>query len=254
LSDKAGYRPMLDDEIPSPRDLVRYAYRKLEAEREALFRIGVIPVFLQFMITVLFGPREHLDLAFVLALALNLIPTTLFDVAWLRRLLGADANDPLLPYRWTQRHTGFVGRLAILLGIVVGAFGAAVFVFAWLPDHLRTILLIVGSVSAFFVILRLSPFFVARAFDGHCDLAQAWAATRSGAGRFFWGAAFSFLPGFIVLGIVAGIAESTGIGSALPLVTSLLAVVISLIAHALLLAVIARVFEIRLMGFRKGEV
>jgi hypothetical protein len=55
------------------------------------------------------------------------------------------------------------------------------------------------------------------------------------------------------LGIVAGIAESTGIGSALPLVIDLLAVVISLIAHALLLAVIARVFEIRLMGFRREE-
>src|SRR5262245_50905550 len=244
---------MLDSEIPSPGDLVRYAYRTIEVERETLFRIGVIPVFLQFLITVLIGPREHFDFELLLALILNLVPATLFDVAWLRRLLGADAGDPLLPYRWTQRHTGFAGRLALLLAIVTAGFFVALLLMSWLPDSLLTLLLFAGSIFAFFIVLRLSPFFVARAFDSHCDFARAWAATRNGAGRFFWGAIFAFLPGFIVLGILAGMAESTGIGQMLPLVTVLVAVVINLLAHALLLAVIARVFEIRMMGFHTME-
>lgn len=244
---------MLDSEIPSPGELVRHAYRTLEAEREALFRIAVIPVFLQFMIVLLLGRHEKIDLMLLLALVLNLVPVTLFDVAWLRRLLRADAGDPPLPFRWTQRHTGFAVRLALLYLVVFIVFMLPSLLMRQIPASLITLLLFASVVIVFLVILRFSLFFVARAFDHPCELMQSWAATQAGAGRFFWGAVFTFLPAFLVLGIVAGIADGIGIAAALPLVTALVLIVITFIAHALLLAVIARVYEIRMTGLREAE-
>jgi len=244
---------MSDREIPSPGELARHAYRKIEAEREALFRIGAIPVALQFLIAVLIGPLSQSDPMLLVVAALNMIPVTLFDVAWLRHLLRAAGGDPPLPYRWTRRHTGFAARLAALYILMIIAAIPASFVAAIFPLTVIALLAFLLGVVFFYAFLRFSLFFTARAFDQEISLQQSWAATRDGAGRFFWGAAFSFLPGFIVLMIVFSIAKGTGFAAAFPLVTTLAASAVYYLCNALLLAVIARVYEIRVTGFREAE-
>jgi len=244
---------MLDSEIPSPGDLVRYAYRKLEAEREALFRIAVIPVFLEFLILLVLFKADMGDLSMTLIAVLTLIPLTLFDVAWLRHLLGAGAGDPRLPYRWTPRHTGFAGRL-LLLNILVSVAALPLAILAsLLPVDLGRLLMLAGFVAAGYFLLRLSFFVVARAFDRSCDFLQSWTATKAGAGRLFWGVVFAILPILLVLAVVAEIAHATGIGAALPHVIMLLAAAANFVLRALPMAIVARVFELRMMGFQRAE-
>lgn len=244
---------MLDSEIPSAGDLVRYAYRKLEAEQEALFRIAVIPVFLEFLILVVLFQADMGDLTMTLIAVLTIIPFTLFDVAWLRHLLGAGAGDPKLPYRWTPRHTGFAGRL-LLLNILLSVAALPLAILAsLLPLELGRLLMLAGFVAGCYFLLRLSFFVVARAFDRSCDFLQSWTATKAGAGRFFWGVVFAILPIMVVLAIVAEIAHATGIGAALPHIIMLVTAAATFVLRSLLLAIIARVFEIRMMGFQRAE-
>jgi hypothetical protein len=244
---------MFDDEIPSPGALLRDAYRTIERQSADLFRIAVIPVFLEFLILILISQVNAGDFALTLTAVLMIVPFTLFDVAWLRHLLGAGTDDPPLAYRWTQRHTGFAGRL-LLVNILIsaGALPLAILASAF-PSGLGRLLMLAGIIAGFYFLLRLSFFIVARAFDRSCEFMQSWAATKAGAGRFFWGAVFTILPATVVLAIVAEIANATGIGAALPRVMILLVATATFIWRALLFAVIARVFEIRMMGFRRAE-
>jgi hypothetical protein len=239
---------MPDREIPSPGELVRHAYRKVEAEREALFRIAAIPVALEFLISVLLRPQHLTDPLNLLAGIAILIPATLFDVAWLRRLLGADGTDPLLPYRWTRRQTGYLLRLAMLILLLLSP--------TWLlammvgPSSIGTLMLILlaGAIVYFFLFLRLSMFLIAQAVDQRCDLRQSWLATQQGAGRLFWGAAFVSLPVLIVAMVFVGVVDASGLARIFPLLTTLTLAVIQMIGRALFLAVIARVYEIRMTG------
>lgn len=245
---------MPDRKIPSPGEFVRHAYRKIEAEREALFRIAAIPVALEFLISVLLRPQHLTDpLNFVVAATL-LIPATLFDVAWLRRLLGADGADPLLPYRWTRRQTGYVLRLAMLSLLVL----SPTWLFAMIvePSSIGALLimLLIGSIVYFFLFLRLSMFLVAQAVDQRCDLRLSWLATQEGAGRLFWGAAFVSLPVLIVAMVFLGVVVASGLARIFPLLTTLTLAVVQMIGRALFLAVIARVYEIRMTGNSRGWV
>lgn len=238
---------MHDSEIPSPRELVRHAYSRLEAERDQLFRIAVIPVLLQFIVLALLHLRERGLSTLLLAAALTLVAFTLFDVAWLRRLLGADAHDPPLTYRWTARHTGFVGRLLLIYLILMVVALPVALIAAMLPENLGLMLQAISAPLFFYVSLRLSPFMVARTVDGPCNLRQSWEGTRDGIWRFFWGAAFAVLPLTILVIMVREMMIAAGIAARLPLVMTLITTAAAFVIRALLLIVIARVYEVRMM-------
>jgi hypothetical protein len=232
---------MDSSEIPAPGELFRHAYRRVRAERDHLFRIAVIPVALYFLALALLRPHQQDLPGTMLTLALVFIPMTLFDVAWLRWLLHAGAADPSLPFRWTRRHTGYLGRL-------IAAAMPVVFVAALFPENQRPIILIVSMPLFLYLSLRFSLFLVARTIDGVCDLRRSWVATRHGAWRFFWGAAFTTIPVLILLAVLGELVDVVGFAAMLPLVTMLLSSVASFALRALLLAVTAVVYDVKMMN------
>jgi hypothetical protein len=238
---------MDSSEIPAPGELFRHAYRRVRAERDHLFRIAVIPVALYFLALALLRPHQQDLPGTMLTLALVFIPMTLFDVAWLRWLLHAGAADPSLPFRWTRRHTGYLGRLVALHLILIAAAMPVVFVAALFPENQRPIILIVSMPLFLYLSLRFSLFLVARTIDGVCDLRRSWVATRHGAWRFFWGAAFTTIPVLILLAVLGELVDVVGFAAMLPLVTMLLSSVASFALRALLLAVTAVVYDVKMM-------
>jgi hypothetical protein len=239
---------MSDREIPKPGELVRDAYRKVEAERQALFRIGAIPAALQFLIIVLLRPQDPGESATLIASLLNLIPATLFDVAWLRRLLGADSGDPLLPYRWGRRQTGYLVRFGLLILLLVFPIMFVAIAAGRISENAAAVLMIAGAIACFYVFLRLSLMLVARALDRPCDVRISWSATQEGAFRLFWSAAFVTLPVLLVGMTLIAIADTSGFALRFPLVTTLALVVIGLLLRSLFLAVVAQVYAIRIAG------
>ena len=238
---------MYGGEIPAPGELFRDAYRRLKAERDHLFRIAVIPTLFYFLIFVLLRPLEQDLPELLLALALILIPETLFDVAWLRWLLGAGADDPPLPFRWTVRHTGYFLRRIALHLILVAAAVPVVVASALFPENLRPIVLIACLPLFFYLSLRFSLFLVARAVDGTCDLRRSWEATRDGIWRFFWGVAFATMPLLILLAVIGELVNAVGFATMLPLAMMLLAAIAGFAFRALLLAVTAQVYDVKMM-------
>lgn len=239
---------MHNGEIPAPGELFRDAYRRLKAERDDLFRIAVIPTLLYFLIFVLLRPLEQNLPELLLTLALILIPETLFDVAWLRWLLGAGADDPPLPFRWTLRHTAYLGRRIALHLILIAAAVPVVVISSLLPENLRLIVLSVCFPLFFYLSLRFSLFLVARAVGGTCDLRRSWEATRDGIWRFFWGAAFTTMPLLILLAVIGELANAVGFATTLPLAMMLLAAFAAFAFRALLLAVTAQVYDVKMMS------
>jgi hypothetical protein len=239
---------MYNREIPSPRELVRHAYQRVEAERDQLFRIAVLPIFIYFLIFVFVQPQEQNLPAVLLVVVLAFVPETLFDVAWLRRLLGADGGDPPLPYRWTARHTGFIGRLAALHLMLIAVAIPVVIVASVLPQSLGFAFQFICIPLFFYISLRISLFLVARALDHDCDLRRSWEATRDGIWRFFWGVAFTVLPLMILVIMILELMIAIGIAKALPLVMILVTTAAAFLLRALLLVVIARIYEVRMIG------
>ena len=136
---------MHSGEIPAPGELFRHAFRRLKTEQDHLFRIAVIPTLLYFLIFVFLRPLEQDLPALLLPLALILIPETLFDVAWLRWILGAGADDPPLPFRWTLRHTGYCGRRLAVRFFLMAAVVPVIVISALFPENLRPIFLSAAS-------------------------------------------------------------------------------------------------------------
>jgi hypothetical protein len=220
----------------------------IEAEREALFRIGAIPAAMQFLIITLLQPRDPADPWTIIANIANLIPVTLFDVAWLRRLLAADAGDAPLPIRWTRRQTGYALRLALFMLMLLSPAWLILMMAQHMSINGLVFLLLAGAVACFYVFLRLSMVLIARATDQSCDFRRSWLATRDGAGRIFWGVAFIALPLLILFTIFSAIADATGFAAGFPLLTTLVIVIVALTGRALFLAVLAQVYAIRMTG------
>ena len=239
---------MSDREIPSPGALVRDAYRKVEAEREALFRIAAIPAALQFLIITLLRPQDPAEPSMFIASILNLIPATMFDVAWLRRLLGADAGDPLLPYRWGRRQMGYLIRFALLILLLVFPVMFFAIMVGQLLGNAVVIIMVAGAIGGFYVFLRLSMILVSQALDRPCDPRTSWSATQGGAFRVFWGAAFVSLPVLLIGMTLIAIADTSGLALRFPLLTTLALVVLGLVLRALFLAVVAQVYAISMTG------
>ncbi len=239
---------MSDREIPSPGALVRDAYRKVEAEREALFRIAAIPAALQFLIITLLHPQEPGEPSMFIASILNLIPATMFDVAWLRRLLGADEGDPLLPYRWGRRQMGYLIRFALLILLLVFPVMFITIMAGQILGNAAAIVMIAGAIGCFYAFLRLSMILVAQALDHPSDPRISWSATRAGAFRMFWGAAFVSLPVLLIGLTLIAIADTSGLALRFPLVMTLVLVVLGLVLRSLFLAVVAQVYTICMTG------
>ncbi|MFM9844775.1 MAG: hypothetical protein ACKVOI_17580 [Dongiaceae bacterium] len=239
---------MSDREIPSPGALVRDAYRKVEAERAALFRIAAIPAAMQFLIITLLHPQDPAEPSTFIASILNLIPATMFDVAWLRRLLGADAGDPLLPYRWGRRQTGYLVRFALLILLLAFPFMSIAIMLGQILGNAVAILMVAGAIGSLYVFLRLSMILVGQALDRSCDPRTSWSATQAGAFRLFWGAAFASLPVLLIGMTLIAIADTSGLALRFPLLTTLAVVVLGLVLRALFLAVVARVYGICMTG------
>ncbi len=237
---------MDSSQIPAPGELFRHAYRRVRAERDHLFRIAVIPIALYFLVIALLQPYQQDLPGLLLSLALVLIPVTLFDVAWLRWLLGAGAADPPLPFRWTLRHTAYFGRLVALHLILIAAAVPLIVISSLFPGNLRPVFLIVCFPLFFYLSLRLSLFLVARTVDGACDLRRSWGATRDGAWRFFWGAAFTTMPLLILLAVIGELVDAIGFAARLPLVMMLFAAIAGFALRALLLDVTAQVYEVKM--------
>ena len=239
---------MSDREIPSPGALVRDAYRKVEAEREALFRIAAIPAALQFLIITLLHPEDPAEPSMFIASILNLIPATMFDVAWLRRLLGADEGDPLLPYRWGRRQTGYLIRFALLILLLVFPVMFIAIMAGQILGNAVAIIMVAGAIGGFYVFLRLSMILVAQALGRPCDPRMSWSVTQAGAFRMFWGAAFVSLPVLLIGMTLIAIADTSGFALRFPLLTTLALVVLGLVLRALFLAVVAQVYAICMTG------
>jgi hypothetical protein len=89
---------------------------------------------------------------------------------------------------------------------------------------------------------------VASAVGGTCDLRRSWAATREGAWRFFWGAAFTIMPLLILMALIGELMAAAGFAVNLPLSMMMLGSATGFVLRALLLAVTARVYETMIMG------
>jgi hypothetical protein len=244
----AGSSLMHSGEIPAPGELFRHAFRRLKTEQDHLFRIAVIPTLLYFLIFVFLRPLEQDLPALLLPLALILIPETLFDVAWLRWILGAGADDPPLPFRWTLRHTGYCGRRLAVRFFLMAAVVPVIVISALFPENLRPVFLSACLPLLFYLSLRFSLFVVARAIDGTCDFRRSWEATREGIWRFFWGAAFAAMPLLILLAVIGELVNAAGFATTLPLAMILLAAVANFALRALLLAVTAEVYDVKMMN------
>lgn len=239
---------MYSGEIPAPGELFRHAYRRLRAERDQLLRIAAIPIALYFLIIALLQPYEQDLPEVLLPLALIFVPETLFDVAWLRWILGAGADDPPLPLRWTMRHTRYFGRRIAVHLIQIAAAVPVILILSLFLGNLHPIVLIICVPLYFYLLLRFSLFLVARAVDGACDLKRSWAATRDGIWRFFWGATFTAMPLMILLAVIGELVDAIGFATRLPLAMMLLAAIAAFVLRALLLSVTAYVYSVKMMG------
>ena len=237
---------MHSGEIPAPGELFRHAFRRLKTEQDHLFRIAVLPTLLYFLIFVFLRPLEQDLPELLLSLALILIPETLFDVAWLRWILGAGADDPPLPFRWTLRHTRYCGRRLAVRFILMAALVPVIVIASIFPENLRPVVLSACLPLLFYLSLRFSLFVVARAIDGTCDLRRSWDATREGIWRFFWGAAFTAIPLLVLLAVIGELLNAAGIATTLPLAMMLLAATANFALRALLLAVTAQVYDVKM--------
>jgi hypothetical protein len=244
----AGSSLMQLGEIPAPGALFHDAYRRLKAEHNHLFRIAIIPTLLYFLILAFMQPLEQDMPEMLLTLILLLVIATLFDVAWLRWLLLAGDADPPLTYRWTFRHTAYFIRLVALHFCLIAAAVPIVVISSLLSQNLGLVVQLLCLPIFYYLSLRLSLFLVASAVGGTCDLRRSWAATREGAWRFFWGAAFTIMPLLILMALIGELMAAAGFAVNLPLSMMMLGSATGFVLRALLLAVTARVYETMIMG------
>jgi hypothetical protein len=243
---------MTATDLPSGMELARDAFRAVGAHRDALFRIAVLPLAAEFAAALLLRPQGPLDPSTFLLMAINIVLTTLFGVAWLRRLLDADAGDPPLPYRWSSAHTRFAAALlalVVIAAIAVVPFALIAQAGAGLSGFVA---LIAGVGVSFLIFLRLAMTLVGAAIGRPCGFGESWRATGSGAAQYVLGAMFAFMPVLVLIGVFVNVAQATGLAGALPLMTTLMLLALVYVGHALVFAVTALVYRLRFPAVPKG--
>ena len=180
---------------------------------------------------------------------LDLVPYTLFGVAWHRIVLLGGAEAPRMIPMWRRRHWRFLGYaltitligwtiaelyIALLLALSPGTMESAP---AQIPGTVL-LALITATWLVIYLTIRLSFVLPAVAVDERYGFAASWSHTRGQVMRLFYASFLMFLPlwlGFaVVFRMIAPFAPDLGTGS--ELATSMSATVVWLMLKYFMIA------------------
>ncbi len=193
------------------------ALQLLSVRRDDLLRIAIWPLGLTFLLSALFHTWPS-PATWMLAGFANLVPLTLFAVAWQRLILrGSDPGEPSFAMRWTPRETRFVGRL--LLQQVACGLGVALplsFVMPIEGTAIEMLYVTAVMLAALFLALRFSLVLPAIAVDHAYSVAQSWEDTANCGGALLGIMLLAVLPilaGFLLFMLLT---EATGLAAVAP--------------------------------------
>ena len=206
-------RPALD-KLPVV-ETAKEAYARVFGNPRLLARASLAPFCLSLALIALGFTVPVLSALYNLIGLLDLLPYTIFGVAWHRLiLLGPVAGTPPLVSGWRRRHWRFLGYLVavilissgvsmvvLLLGITVTLPGSGT-----LPAFTDLIVFITFAIVTFFMI-RLSFVFPAVSVDENYRLRHAWVHTKGQGLRLLCATLIAAAPLFA---LVWGVNEGLG--------------------------------------------
>ncbi len=196
------------------------AYAKVFGQLPLLLRAALLPFLLSAVLALAAQGTENTPLRVILGL-LNLLPYTLFGVAWHRLiLLGPQAAAPPVMVRWEARHWRFCAyamilalmNFALLQLLALLAGGATTDppqetgIGAPLSMTLASLVMFLAII---FVVIRFSFVFPAVAVDENYGLGNSWRHTRGQVARLLLTLLLTLFPlmlgGMTLIGIIVTI-------------------------------------------------
>ncbi len=232
------------------QSVVVESYRLLWRERDELVRLGLLPVLVTFLLTVLEVQTTGAGTMSLIRL-LALAPLTLFAVNWHRLvLLGSESVPGSFGLRWESRETRFLVQGALLslgIGFVLLTPGMAALHLLQQPP--MTYAVMAALALAFILLwLRLGLIFPAIAVDHPYRMAQSWRDSAGCGFQFLAAVLVASMPVLIALQVFIELAYGIGLGRAAPYAVLFLSTGASYLSAAVLFTVMSLVFR-RLTGW-----
>lgn len=240
-------------------ETVATAYRTVFGQLDQLARAAAVPFLFSVFLFAL-TPMTDSPAVSVLLTLLNLVPHTIFAVAWHRLvLLGAQTAPASVAPAWHRRHWRFYSyalllalmNAALLLGLQAATGGLALNEAGEIsPDQSASFAgaALVGLLLLFYVVMRLSFVFPAVAVDEDYRLGNAWRHTGGQGLRLMLIVFLALTPvlllGWTVLGVILSALARDGVSTFDSGVAFLATSALGYLSLALSLTVVSTAFRI----------